>query len=893
MGPSTRDAGPRLRERQQALDVLERLINAARAGDGGAVFCVGEAGVGKSALIDAAGRLAGTELSVRSARGAALEGELAFAFAEQILDTSLAPDHVHDVARAQIREWASSSAVLMVLDDMHWADPDSLRLLDFLVRRLGGLPVAVVGALRPWPPGARSVVNALAHDGFATVLDVAPLSADATGELLGELVGATVPADSLGRAFALTKGNPLLVGEVARSLREQGRLPDAAGRDGAGLRQALLLSHLAGLPPAALHCARAAAALGGRVRLGVVQAVTGQAPAEFADALDTLVRAGVLRDVTGGSAEFSHDLLASALYDDTAPAQRRLLHITAFEHYAELGDVAAAAPHALAADLRGDARAVTVLSDAGVQAITRGAVQVALTQLDAAVELAGTAASDQLLARRADALLAVGRAESALAAYRDLLARPLDTSMRTDASMKLARAQMHTGRSDEALATYDELLRDGGPTPVHLERAHVVWESDGPAGALAALEPAGDDEPVALARNYFRLQAGDPSGLDDLRRAAATGHSAGRGQALPSLHAVALYASACAMTDRLDEGLRLIEHGDESLRAAGAVWSTLPLHITRLGILLSKGDLLGVMSGADDLEEEFELDTLTRPHILLFRARALVWLGRPGEADELCDTVAREDRLPWYAALALGTARGECLLAQRRPDEAAQVFLEVEQLISRHGVGEPCTPRWASGAVEAALSAGLVDQADRVVNWLEQRDPNLPCGWPRMIAAAGRAGIAALRGDADRADEQYQVALALPGVAPLERARVLLRYGSWLRRRGKQVPAARTALAEALRIATDRAADTLAGPAGAELSAAGGRRRSARRPGPLTAQESRVAKLAVTGATTREIAHELHVSPRTVETHLAHAYAKLGIRSKIELRQRRTEFDLG
>lgn len=906
-------ASSSLRERDAAVDAIRQLLGSARSGSGSATFLTGDPGVGKSALLAAARRLAGRELTVRSARGAPLETGLPYAFAEQFLDAPLVSDRspdiaelparraaLYDLARAQVRAWASAAPVLVLLDDLHWADPDSLHLIDFLVRRLAPLPVAVVGALRPWPPEAAALVNALAHQALATVHSVPTLSRAATAGLLGDLTGAAVTPSDRDRAFALSGGNPLLVTEVARGFLDQGRLPVAEGQDGAGLRQVLLLSHLAGLPPAALDCARALAVLGGRSPLGVVEAVSTLPADEFTDALDALVRAGVLRGRAASSAEFSHDLLSTAIYEDTAPAHRRRLHERAFRHYADSGEPSAAAPHALAAELRGDPQAVAALVAAGLQALTKGAVQVALTRLDAAVAFAADAASDELLLRRADTLLAVGRAETAGAAYRDLLGRPLDSAVRREVSVKMARARAHTGDVEEALAVLDTLpATDGGAAIAgRLERAHVLWERDGPPGALAALPATGEvaePEPIALARAYFQLQAGDPSGLDGLRRAALSARhalSAKPGQALPSLNSITLYASACGMTDRLAEGLRLIERSDDWLRARGALWSTLPLRLTRLGILLDRGELLAVTSGADDIEEEFELDALTRPHVQLFRARALVWLGRAHEADEICTTVQDTGgSLPWYAALALSVARGDSLLVQQRPEEAADVYSAVEDMIARFGVGEPCTPRWAASAIEAALWAGRRDQAERVIGWLEQRNPALPCVWPKIVGSAGRGGLAAADGDDARADELFRAALALADALPLDHARILLRYGSWLRR-GGNLPAARTALDEAVRIATAIAAEPLAGRARTELSAAGGRRRR-RGDARLTAQESRVAGLAATGATTREIAQELHVSPRTVETHLAHAYGKLGVRSKVELRRRSAELDLG
>jgi DNA-binding CsgD family transcriptional regulator len=125
----------------------------------------------------------------------------------------------------------------------------------------------------------------------------------------------------------------------------------------------------------------------------------------------------------------------------------------------------------------------------------------------------------------------------------------------------------------------------------------------------------------------------------------------------------------------------------------------------------------------------------------------------------------------------------------------------------------------------------------------------------------------------------------------LDSARVQLRHGAWLRRR-KRAVAARPLLAEALQVAEERGAAPLAAQLSAELAASGGRRRRVREDDGLTPQELRVARLAATGATMREIAAVLQISPRTVETHLAHVYLKLGVASKHELRRRADELGL-
>ena len=180
----------------------------------------------------------------------------------------------------------------------------------------------------------------------------------------------------------------------------------------------------------------------------------------------------------------------------------------------------------------------------------------------------------------------------------------------------------------------------------------------------------------------------------------------------------------------------------------------------------------------------------------------------------------------------------------------------------------------------ALIELGANDEATEVVGWLEERGRALQRPWALAVAARSRALLAATDGDFPAAFEALAVALEeherLP--MPFERGRTLVVLGS-IRRRDKQKAPAREALEEAIELFERLGARLWIAKARAELARIGGRRRAEG----LTAVEERVARLAAAGRTNREIAATLFMSVRTVEGHLSHIYAKLGIRSRTEL----------
>jgi DNA-binding NarL/FixJ family response regulator len=269
------------------------------------------------------------------------------------------------------------------------------------------------------------------------------------------------------------------------------------------------------------------------------------------------------------------------------------------------------------------------------------------------------------------------------------------------------------------------------------------------------------------------------------------------------------------------------------------------------------------------------------------KAYISLYRGDLEESAQWCERVEAnvEVRRQLNAELFLCDVLGHRRLREGELAGACAAYDRLEDIVHQMGIREPCMPPWPRHAISAYLAGGRVEDAERILTWLDEIVPRLPCKFPRIAAATGRAQLAELQGDRAQAGEHYRSALTLHDEAelPVEHCETLLAYGGFLRRSG-WATRARPVLAKAAEVAQTAGALWLAGLAHDELKVAGGRMRRRRAaPGALSAQEERVAALAATGAANAGIARQLCLSVSTVETHLEHIYAKLGIHSRYEL----------
>ncbi len=908
-----------LLERSDAMGAIGVALSGARAGRMSVLFVMGEAGLGKSALLGEAIRAA-DGFVVGQASGEASEVVLPFGLLGGALhqagsgDVTRAASELPAAERAvaawyRVQDWlgGADAPILLALDDLHWADGDSLALLGLLARHLEPTSLAIVATLRPWPPAAAQAVNALVAGGAARVSALSPLSQPASIELLSRITARPVGARLTKELPALCAGNPALLHQLAPIVDQLGELSQTGLDLGPG---GLLLARFTGLDGASLDYARAAAVFGVSFRPSLAAALAGLDAAAARAALEALCGAGLIRAVSG-HALFNHALLQEALYEDLPSPVRAQMHAAAFRlAWAHGLPAAEAARHAVAGELVGDNDAVSAVEAAGAEALTHGATATAARWLRHAVALAGDRPSPDLSRRLADALLAAGEPAEAAGVCRSMLARPgTDRLVEADVNRILARCLVRMGMLDRAEAALERAAagaRDSHrvlATEVLLEASLMTMYFSGPVRSLDFAERAaamlpGDAEPelaawVMAARGSARLCHARVEGAAEIEAALARLPA---GSGLRGLHGAVEYGPRFQQL-QAHKSLEAFEEAMADYRAAIAEAGEANTPWARTTYDVAHSHTLALLGRLAEARQTL-LDALNREG----NAPALgVWtciglasvhleMGMLDEAARYCDRVeamvgADGEFIP-TVRLFLWPLRATLALEADDPRAARTLMARVETLAERIGAVDPIIGMWHPVAIVASLATGRDSDAQRVIDKAEVAGVGLGTRFPRAVAARGRALLAERAGDLDSAASHFAAALewhqGLP--MPLEEVETLIAYGGFLRRR-RSASSARPVLTQAVDLANSCDAQRLETRALAELHAAGGRRRKHRTPDePLSPIEQRVAELAASGKTNTEIGRQLSISVRTVELHLTHTYARLGITSRRQLR---------
>lgn len=921
---------PTLLDRAPELDRLGRLVDDAATGSGGLVLIEGDAGIGKTGLVQATRELAHRRgVRVLAARGTELEGELAFTTVRQMLSpvVALAPQDGAAALAVPVlasagpeaptgrdlfatlhglywltADLARSGPVAVLVDDAQWCDVPSLRFLTYLARRLEGLPVSMLVATRPSTAAPREdLLAALVAEPLADVLRPAPLGETAVRELVATSLGDPDPAFVRACAEA-TGGNPFLLRELMAALADAATVPTSsavAGIAGIVPREVdrSIRVRLARFAPEAAAVARAAAVLGDGAGPQILAELAGVDAEQAGRAMDELVTARLLRP--SARATFLHPLLRSAVRATIGPAELATAHRRAATLLAAAGEPDdAVVPHLLAARPYGDPVVVEHLRRAAGAAAARGAPDVAARLLTRALaEPPPSDARPALLLELGVAELRAGQGRAAehLAAAADAMPDPVT---RARATLPLARALLHSGRVAEAVQRCTRAIDDLGTGEA---AAELAMELEAELVTIASQDPSTRD--VAVARHADRVHepqpdtragclllaslaleevysAGSRERAVDLAEKALTGGHLMAEQLVARLLgvgiALTLSGRPARAVDLWDEAIaRARGRGDAQGFAIASAFRGYAAYYT--------GDLRASLADtrlALELSRETATQMITRGFATSWLTYGLIDTGELANADALLAENAELFQRGVSSVNYLFSARGQLRLAQGRLDEAVADLQECGRRLATSGSHGPAACRWRAPLVLALLGCGETDRARAVA--AETVGAARSWGAPYPLAEALRVAGLAEPGDAGLERLRESVAVAAP--IPLERIRALVALGGRLRRDGER-SAARDPLREAVELALDRGATALARQAQDELVATGARPRRLRTTGvdALTATERRVAAMAADGLTNRAVAQALFVSEKTVETHLGHAYRKLGITARSQL----------
>jgi DNA-binding CsgD family transcriptional regulator len=919
-----------LRERTAELAAIDGWLDAAQRGRGSLMIVDGSAGIGKTSLINAARqRASAASFRVLAARGGQLEQEFAFGLVRQLFEPVLASGSQADrglwlagaaalaapvvdplqspvgpTLEASYRlfhalYWllanlADEGPLALIVDDAHWADAPSIRFLGFLAARIDDLPVAAVVASRP----ERPELEAMQLDDRTRVLRPAALSDAAVAASLADALD-RLPAEEFARACRhATGGNPFLVRELVREIASEAIVPDAAHADEVSLLSpravvTSVLLRLTNLPPAATALARSIAVLEqAALEDAAIVAALDRGPA--GEAADALVGAGVL--TPGSTLTFVHPIVRTAIYRDLPAVERGLTHQRAARVLADRGaDADRVAAHLLLAPV-GAPWAVGLLRNAGARAAALGASATAAVYLQRALlELGPGSDRVDLLIELGDTELSAGLAE-AIAHLREATELADDRERLNAATITLARGLRYQGNSLEAIDLLNAAADRSGPEGDSREALDVEtlacatisiasrlrlgdWLADRVQDTGHAPRTAWDHLVLATLALDATLRGQPAQQVQDLAARALAGlellaDSRIRGQV------ASMAGLSYLLVDRFDRAEWLFE---ELIQTT----SRLVLAGTHSGMLANRASLhlrCGRLTEAKaDAERALELGSEVQG------ARAFL----PRAAAVLVSVAAEQGQTPpaWLLTADIDPdsqhtrllvhSRAELLLAHGQLDAGVAALLAYGERNLQLGWEGPATP-WRS---QAALALERLDQPARA---RELADEELALarrqGTARSIGVALRA-VGLLQQGAPREQHLSEAvdALADSG-ATLEHAWALVSLGIERRHRGA-IKSARDLLRHGHDAALRSHATRLAQLAGTELRMAGARPRRAALSGPasLTPGERRVVDLVARGMTNREVAQALFLTEKTVETHLGHAYTKLGINSRRHL----------
>jgi DNA-binding CsgD family transcriptional regulator len=898
-----------LRGRVRECALLDGLLAAIRESESRSLMLRGDAGMGKTALLEYLVESA-TNVTVVRAGGVESEMELGFASLHQLcapmldrrdrlpapqrealeivfgLSAGAPPDRfvVGLAVLSLFSEVADERPLLCVVDDAQWLDHASALTLSFVARRLLAEPVGIVFA-------AREPAEELRH---MPELEVRGLHDGDARALLGSEVRLMLDDRVRDRVIAETRGNPLALLELPRGLTATelaGGFGVLGPRTLSGRIEESFVRRREALPEDAQRLLLLAAAepVGDPLLLWRAAELLGVAPTAAARAeADGLL-------AIGDRVVFRHPLVRSAVYRSAVVEERRSVHLALAEATDREFDPDRRAWHLAAAASGPDEEVAAELERSAGRAQARGGLAAAAAFLERAVALTRdpTRRTERALAA-ADLGLRAGAFDTARAMMASAEVGSLDELQR--ARLDLLRAEAAYSESRGSAAP-DLLLRAAkalAPLDPQLSRETYLdaWSSALFAGHLA--RSASLHDVSRDARNSPRAER--PRRSDVLLDGFSLAFTESRSSAAPVLERAAtgfagqdvsaeevlrwgwLATAAAVMVWDHDTCLAVATRGVELAREAGAL-SVLAVSVN----VMTQAVVLGGDFGraASLVAEADSVTEATGAQVAPYGALVLAgFQGRESRASALIEatieefTAGGQGTAVQYARWArsvllngLGRYREAMAAAQAASDDTPELFVSVWAALELLEAASRCDEsELACHALKRILAATAVASTD----------------WALGIAARSQA----LLSEGDTADGLYSEAierLARSALRP-ELARAHLLYGEWLRRENRRVDA-RTQLRNAHDLFGAIGMEAFAERARTELLATGGRvrKRTLETRDDLTAQEWQIARLASDGLSNPEIGARLFLSPRTVEWHLRKVFSKLGIRSRLEL----------
>jgi DNA-binding CsgD family transcriptional regulator len=935
-----------LLERHAELARIDRLLGDAHAGAGGLLVIVGPAGIGKTALLRAArGTASAAGMRAVSARGRELESDFSFGVVRQMFEpllsaagpaerdgllagaawrAGIALDAVHgDVAPLGASDpsfavihglyWLAVNAsamkpLIIVADDLQWADPASLDFVLYLADRLAGLPIGLLASWRAGEAGSNADRLArLEQCAAASAVRPVPLSEAAVQVLLSRQFGQQAEARFSAACHVATGGNPFLLHELTVGLQADGLRPDEeaavrVARLGPRSIARAVTFRVARLGPAADRLARATAILGDGTQLRAAAALAGVALTEGAAAADRLTEIGVFEP--GTPLRFVHPIVGAAIHDDIPASERGVQHAAAARWLAAEGaDLEAVCAHLLVCEPAGSAEAARQLRTAARRALQRGAPYGAVAYLRRAL------AENPAAGTRAALLHELGRIEklvrdpAAVQHLGEALELTRDPAQRSAVANELVHALFLAGQWDAvvtaAQAALDELaaidhqsdesaqddatrLRCWWAFGAVYEPARVA-EFDSRLPELLAVAKGPGPGARLLASLLVNILAARGDGREQALE--LLNHALHDGRLLSRVNSDSPFVNSAILgavwLDELARADALAERLLETSRSGGSVIGVVAGLCARVAARTRRGDLL-------DAETDIRAFVdIAREHGMGFAIpMALYWAGdalleRPELADvaALAHTVeldASNSRMLSGALMReirgrLAFADVDLRTARSELTAAAETYLALS--VNASG--------WRSAL---ALAVAGQDPTEAIRLARSELANAQQLGSPRLAGVALRT-LGVLEGGHPGLNHLREAVAVLEGAeARLEHARALVELGAALRRANQRI-AAREPLRAGLELAHRCGATRLAQRASIELSATGARPRRAVLTGleALTPSERRIAELAAEGMSNAEIAQALFVTINTVEGHLRHGYRKLSVSSRTQL----------